>query len=123
MTSATIPRVKLTYLRPTRYLILRNFVRVVRHLRARGLLTAAREAYLVLVRKGFACMLLLPSVRNKVQGELDQVTLDLASKVRLLPTSLPIPEPSLPPSLQPARTSKANHPRHARPQAPSRARY
>ncbi|KPV71727.1 uncharacterized protein RHOBADRAFT_56350 [Rhodotorula graminis WP1] len=63
------------------YLILRNFVRAVRHLRARGLLTAAREAYLVLVRKGFACMLLLPSVRNKVQGELDQVTLDLASKL------------------------------------------
>ena len=86
---------KLTLRRSCRYLILRNFVRVVRHLRARGLLTAAREAYLVLVRKGFACMLLLPSVRNKVQGELDQVTLDLASKVcLLLPTSLPIPDPA-----------------------------
>ncbi|TNY22188.1 pyridoxal phosphate-dependent transferase [Rhodotorula diobovata] len=81
------------------YLVLCRFVRVVRHLRARGLITAAREAYLVLVRKGFACMLLLPSVRNKVQGELDQVTLDLAGKLAPkypdAPTFTALPETGL----------------------------
>ncbi|BGP49254.1 Dihydrosphingosine phosphate lyase [Rhodotorula kratochvilovae] len=81
------------------YLVLRQFIRVVRHLRARGLLTAAREAYLVAVRKGFACMLLLPSVRAKVQGELDQVTLDLerklAPKLPNAPSYLALPEAGL----------------------------
>ncbi|BGP33086.1 Dihydrosphingosine phosphate lyase [Rhodotorula toruloides] len=62
-------------------LVCRQFVRIVRHLRARGLLTAAREAYLATVQRGFGLMMLLPSVRNKVAGELDKVTLELEEKL------------------------------------------
>ncbi|GJN91433.1 hypothetical protein Rhopal_004454-T1 [Rhodotorula paludigena] len=63
------------------YLVVRHFIRLVRHLRARGILTTAKETYLAAVQKGFAFMLLLPSVRRKVQGELDSVTVDLEKKI------------------------------------------
>ncbi|BGP17316.1 Dihydrosphingosine phosphate lyase [Rhodosporidiobolus nylandii] len=65
----------------TVYLVLRQFTRLVRHLRARGLLTAAHETYLAAIKRIFALMMLIPSVRNKVQGELDTVTLELEAKL------------------------------------------
>lgn len=65
----------------TRYLVQRQVFRCIRHLRARGLVTTAHELYLEIVKRGFALMMLLPSARSKVKGELDQVTSELEAKV------------------------------------------
>ncbi|GAA5881722.1 hypothetical protein JCM3774_005968 [Rhodotorula dairenensis] len=64
------------------YLVYRNSVRLVRHLVARGLITTAHEVYLAVVKRTFLLMRRnVPSVRNKVQGELDKVTLELEAKL------------------------------------------
>jgi len=64
-----------------RYLVQRQLFRCIRHLRARGIVTSVHELYLEIVKRGFALMMLLPSVKNKVKGELDQVTMELEAKV------------------------------------------
>ncbi|GAA6064716.1 hypothetical protein JCM10212_000830 [Sporobolomyces blumeae] len=63
------------------YLVQRQFFRTIRHLRARGIVTTVHEAYLATIKRGFAILMLLPSVKNKVKGELDQVTLELEKKL------------------------------------------
>ncbi|GAA5964902.1 hypothetical protein JCM21900_002430 [Sporobolomyces salmonicolor] len=81
------------------YLVQQQLVRLFRHLRARGIVTAAHETYLALVKRAFGLMLLVPSVRRKVQGELDQVTLELEAKLAPKdgpgPTYLSLPERGL----------------------------
>ncbi|GAA5939333.1 hypothetical protein JCM1841_002938 [Sporobolomyces salmonicolor] len=81
------------------YLVQQQLVRLFRHLRARGIVTAAHETYLALVKRVFGLMLLVPSVRRKVQGELDQVTLELEAKLAPKdgpgPTYLSLPERGL----------------------------
>ncbi|GAA5936373.1 sphinganine-1-phosphate aldolase DPL1 [Sporobolomyces koalae] len=71
------------------YLVQRQVFRCVRHLRARGIVTTAHEFYLEVVKRGFAIMMLLPSVKAKVKGELDQVTTELEAK--LAPKNGPSP--------------------------------
>ncbi|GAA5914135.1 hypothetical protein JCM6882_004933 [Rhodosporidiobolus microsporus] len=63
------------------YLIFRHFSRLIRHLRARGLLTTVHETYLAAAKRVFGLMMLVPSVQKKVQGELDTVTLELEAKI------------------------------------------
>ncbi|GAA5853991.1 hypothetical protein JCM5353_001385 [Sporobolomyces roseus] len=63
------------------YLVQRQTFRLIRHLRARGIVTSVHELYLEIVKRGFALMMLLPSVKNKVKGELDQVTMELEAKL------------------------------------------
>ncbi|GAA5968880.1 hypothetical protein JCM3765_005823 [Sporobolomyces pararoseus] len=63
------------------YLVQRQLFRCIRHLRARGLVTTAHEFYLEIVKRGFAIMMLLPSVKAKVKGELDKVTTELEAKL------------------------------------------
>ncbi|GAA5864026.1 hypothetical protein JCM1840_000671 [Sporobolomyces johnsonii] len=81
------------------YLVQQQLVRLFRHLRARGIVTTAHETYLALVKRVFGLMLLVPSVRRKVQGELDQVTLELEAKLAPKdgpgPTYLSLPERGL----------------------------
>lgn len=65
-----------------RYLVYRKSIQLVRHLVARGLVATAHELYLAIVKRGFLLLRrTVPSVRNKVQGELDKVTLELEAKV------------------------------------------
>ncbi|GAA5993343.1 hypothetical protein JCM10908_001437 [Rhodotorula pacifica] len=64
------------------YAVYRTTLRLVRHLVARGLITTAQELYVAVVKRGFMLMRkTIPSVRNKVQGELDKVTLELEAKL------------------------------------------
>ncbi|SCV69817.1 BQ2448_1211 [Microbotryum intermedium] len=82
------------------YVVQLYVLRLVRHLRATGVATAVHETYLAAVKRGFKLMIyLLPSVRRKVQGELDSVTIDLekklAPKYDFLPRQHALPETGL----------------------------
>ncbi|GAA5867377.1 hypothetical protein JCM8547_003325 [Rhodosporidiobolus lusitaniae] len=67
--------------------LFRYFLRFTRHLRARGLLTTAHETYLTAAQWGFELAVRwVPSVKNRVKGELDQVTRELQDK--LAPSSI-----------------------------------
>ncbi|GAA5968316.1 hypothetical protein JCM11641_003808 [Rhodosporidiobolus odoratus] len=63
------------------YFVYRHLLGLTRHLCARGLLTSVHQAYLEAVKRVFGLMMLVPSVRAKVQGELDSVTIDLEQKL------------------------------------------
>ncbi|KDE02507.1 hypothetical protein MVLG_06938 [Microbotryum lychnidis-dioicae p1A1 Lamole] len=78
------------------YVVQLYVLRLVRHLRATGVATAVHETYVATVKRGFKLMIyLIPSVRRKVQGELDSVTIDLEKKLAPKYDNLP-PQHALP---------------------------
>lgn len=56
-------------------------VKAARHIRARGLKTTILEIYAALFQRVFKLVLLVPSVRKKVEGELNKAKLDIETKL------------------------------------------
>lgn len=104
-----------------RSLVYRHSIRLVRHLLARGLFTTARQLYFAIAAKGFLLLRkFVPSVRTKVQGELDKVTLELEAKVRSREGTLYTSKPSKEPREMCARPPIADTGPAARPQGSHR---
>ncbi|KAM0749297.1 PLP-dependent transferase [Meredithblackwellia eburnea MCA 4105] len=55
--------------------------KLLRHVRARGLSVSIYDAYLALVKRLFKLVLLVPSARRRVHGEIDKATIELEEKL------------------------------------------
>ncbi|KAJ7899067.1 pyridoxal phosphate-dependent transferase [Mycena leptocephala] len=63
------------------YVLLRQSVKVQRHLRARGILPSIREFYTWIVQHAIMLALRLPAAQRKVRTEMDKARLDIEDKL------------------------------------------
>ncbi|KAG6817495.1 hypothetical protein H0H87_008120 [Tephrocybe sp. NHM501043] len=63
------------------YVVLTNFLKVQRHLRARGIVASAREVYAWIARRVLLLVLRLPSYASKVDTQMNQAKLDIENKL------------------------------------------